>query len=202
MKKETAVKRASKVFARHKGILRTSEAMKLGIHPRVLYQMREQGLIQQLSRGLYRLKSKPPLKNPDFAQVAIKIPKAVICLISALAFHRLTTQIPHEVSIALKKDDHPPRLDYPPVRVFWFSNEAYAAGIEIHKTDGVSFRIYSAEKTIVDCFKFRNKIGLNIATEALRLFTERKKLRLDEIARFARICRVQNIIRPYLEAVL
>jgi predicted transcriptional regulator of viral defense system len=202
MKKEASINRARKIFVRHKGILRTSEAINQGIHPRVLYQMREQGLIQQMSRGLYRLKTETPLSNPDFAQVAIKIPKAVICLISALAFHRLTTEIPHEVSIALKKDDYPPKLEYPPVRVFWFSDQAYAAGIESLKTDGVSFRIYSAEKTIVDCFKFRNKIGLNVATEALRLYTERKKLRLNEIERFAKICRVQNVIRPYLEALL
>jgi len=196
------ITKASRIFREHGGILRTSEAIKLSIHPRVLYRMRSEGITEQLSRGLYRLKSMPPLNNPDIAQVAIKVPKGVICLISALAFHNITTQVPHEVYLALKKGDEPPRLSCPPLRIFWFSEETHQAGVEKHKTDGIIFRVYSAEKTIVDCFKYRNKIGLDVAIEALRLYKERKRLRLNDIDRYARLCRVQNVIRPYLEALV
>jgi predicted transcriptional regulator of viral defense system len=194
--------RAVQAFKQHRGLLRTSEAMKLGIHTRTLYQMRDKGIIVPLSRGLYRLKTLAPLSNPDFAQVAIKAPKAVICLVSALSFHSLTTQVPHEVYLALRKGDEPPRLDNPPVRIFWFSKISHHSGIETHETDGIEFRIYSAEKTVVDCFQYRNKIGLDTTIEALRLYRETKKLRINDITRFARICRVENVMRPYLEALL
>ena len=202
MKNESAIKRAIRILGRKNTIFRTCDALKIGIHPRVLYKMRYVGKIHQLSRGLYWLKGNSTLSNPDFVQVAIKIPKSVICLISALSFHGLTTQIPHEVSIALRKNDYYPKHEYPPVRVFWFSDKSFAAGIEIHTTDGVDFRIYSPEKTIADCFKYRNKIGIDVAIEALKLYKERKKVRLGDLLRFAQIDRVENIIQPYLAAVL
>ena len=201
-KRRSSIERAVRMFKQHGGILRTAEAMRSGIHPRDLHTMLQEGLIERLEWGLYRLESLGPLENPDLTQVSVKVPKAVICLISALSFHKLTTQVPHEVYIALKKGDERPRLKHPPIRPFWFTEPAYSAGIEIHKMDGVSVRIYSAEKTIADVFKFRNKLGLDVATEALRLYIRRKKTRIDNIERYATIDRVRNVIRPYLEALL
>lgn len=118
--------KAKALFRRHGGLLRTSEALRLGIHPRTLYAMRDEGVLEQLSRGLYRLAELPPLGAPDLVAVARKVPTAVICLISALAFHELTVQIPHTVYIALARGTEPPRLDYPPVRIFWFTGDAFA----------------------------------------------------------------------------
>lgn len=194
--------RPKAIFRKHGGVLRTSEAINAGIHPRMLYAMRDVGVVEKLSRGLYRLADMPPLGNPDLVSVALKVPKGVICLLSALAYHEITTQVPHEVYIAVSRDSRPPRVDYPPVRVFRFSGETFSSGIESERVDGISLRIYSPEKTIADCFKYRNKIGLDTAVEALRLYRERKRLKVDNLMRFASICRVEKVIRPYLEALV
>jgi len=179
-----------------------SEALQSGIHRRVLYSMLEAGLIEQLNRGLYRLTDLPPLGNPDLVSVALKVPSGVICLISALAYHEITTQIPHEVYVALERGMEAPKLDHPPLRIFWFSGQAFTLGIQTHKIDGIPVRIFSPEKTIADCFKYRNKIGLDTAIEALKLYREKKRFKDDDLMKFARACRVEKIIRPYLEALL
>jgi len=184
------------------GVLRTKDILAEGIHPRTLYEMRDMGILDQLSRGVYRLADKPALGNPDLVTVAMRVPDGVICLISALAFHEMTTQVPHEVYVALERDKCAPKLDYPPVRVFWFTASAFREGVEIHTIDGVPVRVYSAEKTLADCFKYRNKIGLDTAVEALRLYRQRKPLNVDAILRCARACRVEKVMRPYLESVL
>ena len=189
------------VFKKHGGILRTSEAIASGIHPDTLYSMRDSGLLEKISRGVYRLASEQPLNNPDLVTVAKRIPNGVICLTSALSFFDITTQIPHEVHLALPKGAEEPRLDFPPIRTFRFSRSSFSSGIENHRMDNVISRIYSPEKTIADCFKFRNKIGIDIAIEALRLNQERRKMKIDDIMHFASICRVANIIRPYMEAI-
>jgi predicted transcriptional regulator of viral defense system len=162
--------------------------------------MRDAGELEQLSRGVYRLAGLPPMSEPDLATVAKRIPGGVVCLISALAFHELTTHVPHEVHLALPRTARAPRLAYPPLRVFHFSPKAFAAGVESHKIDGVAVRVYSAEKTLADCFKFRNKIGQDVVLEALRSYRARRGARLQVVLDFARICRVEKIIRPYLEA--
>jgi predicted transcriptional regulator of viral defense system len=195
-------KKARNIFHRHGGVLRMSEALYAGIHRRMLYSMLETGVIEQLSRGLYRLADLPPLGNPDLVSVSLKIPNGVICLISALAYHEITTQVPHEVYVALDRGTETPRLNHPPLRVFWFSGESFTVGIEKHKIDSVPVRIYSPEKTIADCFKYRNKIGLDIAVEALKLYRERKRFRSDDLVKFSKACRVEKIMRPYLEALL
>src|SRR4030042_4111505 len=194
--------KARKIFRHHGGVLRMSEALKANIHRRMLYTMLEAGVIEKLGRGLYRLADLPPLGNPDLVSVSLKIPNGVICLISALAYHEIPTQVPHEVYVALERGTETPRLNHPPTRIFWFSGQAFAAGIETHSIDGVSVRIYSPGKTIADCFKYRNKIGLDIAIEALKLYRERKRFKADDLMKFARACRVEKIIRPYLEALL
>lgn len=164
--------------------------------------MRDAGVLERLSRGLYRIAELPPLGNPDLVAVALKVPTGVICLISALAFHELTTQIPHEVYMALPRGAESPRLDHPPVRVFWFTGEAFTEGVDTHKVDGVPVRIYGVEKTLADCFKYRNKIGLDIAVEALKRYVSSRRVKVDTLMAHARICRVEKVIRPYLQALL
>ncbi len=194
--------RAAVVFKKHGGILRTAQAIRAGIHPSTLYSMRDDGTLEIVSRGVYRLADSDPLGNPDLVTVATRIPLGVVCLISALSFHELTTQIPHEVHVALSRGAEEPRLDHPPIRTYRFSGEAFTEGIGIHKFDGVSVRIYKPEKTLADCFKFRNRIGLDTAVEAVRFYRERRSVKVDDLMRYASICRVKKIIRPYLEAIL
>ncbi len=200
--RKNAFGEAAFIFREHGGILRTMEAIRLGVHPRTLYAMRDVGALERLARGLYRLADLPPLGNPDLVVVALRVPDGVLCLLSALAVHGITTQIPHEVYVAIKRGGEPPRLEYPPVRVFWFTGRAFTEGVEVHNLDGVEVGVYGAAKTVADCFKYRNKIGLEVALEALKLYLREKRGRPDELVRFARVCRVDNVMRPYIEALL
>ena len=194
--------RAIAIFKKHGGILRTAQALRMGIHPSTLYAMRDFGSLEVVSRGVYRLADADPLGNPDLVTVATRVPNGVICLISALAFHEITTQIPHEIHVALQRGSQEPRLDHPPIKIYRFSGQAFTAGVEIHELDGVSVSIYSLEKTLADCFKFRNKIGLDTAVEAVRFYRERRGVNVDALMHFAKICRVEKVMRPYLEAIL
>jgi len=200
--RENALAQATDVFRRKGGTLRTMEAIGLGVHPRRIYAMRDAGVLEKLGRGVYRLADLPPLGNPDLVTVAVRVPGGVLCLISALSFHEITTQVPHEVSVALKRGAEPPRLEYPPLRVFWFTGMAFTDGIEVHEVDGVNIRVYGAAKTVADCFKYRNKLGIDTAVEALRLYLNGKRRGTDELNRFARVCRVEKVMRPYVEALL
>lgn len=190
------------LFIRNGGILRTNQALALGIHPRTLYQMRDSGVITSISRGLYRLIDLPDLGNPDFVAIAVKIPKGVVCLLSALAFHELTTQIPHFVYVALARGSELPRLSHPPIKILWFSANAFQEGIEEHRIDKVPVKIYSKEKTIADCFKYRNKLGLDTALHALRVYRKDRNFDVNKLLYFARVCRVERVMRGYLEAMV
>jgi predicted transcriptional regulator of viral defense system len=197
-----AIKSALRVFEKNK-VMRSAEIFEQGIQPRTLYQMRDDGLLIQEGRGLYRLVTDEIIwSDPDLAVVSLRIPKGVICLISALYFHQLTTQIPHEVYVALPKDSEKPRIQYPPTRFFWISPEPFKAGIEKHTIDNLEIKIYSAAKTIADCFKFRNKIGMDVALEALRDGLHNGRCTPSEIMHFALINRVARVILPYLEATM
>lgn len=193
--------KAIELFNKHGGIMRTNLAIKEGIHPETLYKMRDSGALDMISRGLYRIAENPPLGNPDLITVAARITGGVICLISALAFYELTTQIPHEVHVALQRGAKEPRLDFPPIRTYRFTGKSFSEGIEIHKIDGINVRIYSPEKTLADCFKFRNKIGLDTAVEAIRFYRQQKDVKINEIMHYASICRIRKVIQPYLEAL-
>jgi predicted transcriptional regulator of viral defense system len=196
-------RKARRIFARHGGMLRTGKAIRLGIHPRTLYKLRDRGDIQQVGRGLYRLSTAEPLSNPDLVPIAVRVPRGVICLISALAYHDLTTQVPHAIYLALPSHAQTPKTHGIPIRVFWFSEPSLGAGIDVVRIDNVPVRIYSVEKTIADCFKYRNKIGLDIAIEALRTYKRRKRRpNLQALTKFAQIDRVLRVMRPYLEAML
>ena len=198
----SAPQRLRALLRKHKGVLRMSQALREGVGRSTLYAMRDTGELERLGRGLYRLKSMPPLSHPDFVTVAAKIPRGVICLVSALAHHDLTTQVPHEVQIALERGSARPRLQYPPLRIFWFSAAAYRAGIEKVELDGVAVQIYSPEKTVVDCFKYRNKLGMDVVLEAIRLWRDKRAGHAKALIDHARTCRVEAVVRPYLEAVL
>ncbi|HEV3018714.1 MAG TPA: type IV toxin-antitoxin system AbiEi family antitoxin domain-containing protein [Burkholderiaceae bacterium] len=195
-------RKAEMAFKKHGGMLRTFRALALGIHPRVLYGLRDAGRLRQVSRGLYRLAELPELGNPDLAAVASRVPQGVICLISALAFHEITTQIPHQIDVAVPRGTKQPRLDFPPIRIFRFSSPMHQAGVEVHRMDGVEVRVYNAAKTIADCFRFRNRIGIDVAAEALRFFHSRKKAPMRELLEYARLCRVERVMKPYIEALL
>lgn len=194
--------KALETFRENGGMLRTGQALALGIHPRTLYEMRDKGILDRLDRGLYRLSSMPPLSDPDLVTVAQKIPDGVICLISALNFHDLTTQIPHTVSVAVKRGKEPPRLQHPPTKIFPFSGAAYTEGIEKHFVDSTLIQIYCAEKTIADCFKYRNKIGMDTVLEALAKYREGRDQHPRQLLAYAKICRVEKVMQPYLEATL
>ncbi|ORC36480.1 transcriptional regulator [Marispirochaeta aestuarii] len=195
-------KTPEEIFLQHGGQLRMSQAIKLGINRYTLYSLRDRGIIEQVSRGVYRLASLPDISNPDLVTVALRTPNAVICLVSALAYHNLTTQIPHSVFIALPHTVRAPRIDFPPISVHKFSDLAYKSGVEEHLIDGVLVNIYDKEKTLVDCFKFRNKLGLDIFLEALKLYTSQKNSNFTAIMHYAELCRVDRGIQPYLEALL
>lgn len=168
----TNMLRAIDTFREHEGVLRTKDAVASGVHYRTLYEMRDRGLLERISRGRYRLAELPPLSNPDLAVVALRVSRGVICLISALAFHELTKQVPHEVYIALRRGSETPRLDTPPIRVFKFSGQAFTEGIEDYRIDGITVH--------------RRSAGFDVS----------------ELMAFARICRVDKVMRPYVEAVL
>lgn len=195
-----AIKSALGVFEKNK-VMRSAQIFAQGIQPRTLYEMRDDGLLIQEGVGLYRLANEQIWSDPDLAIVSLRIPKGVICLISALYFHQVTTQIPHEVYVALPKDSEKPRIKYPPTRFFWISPEPFKAGIEKHTIDHVDIKVYSVAKTIADCFKFRNKIGMDVALEALREGLRQKHCTPEQILRFARVNRVERIMLPYLEAL-
>ncbi len=198
----TRFDRAAEIFGKHGGVLRAGQGIRAGIHPGTLYAMRDSGLLETVSRGVYRLADGSPMGSPNLVTVATRIPGGVVCLISALSFHELTTQIPHEVHVALASGAEEPRLDHPPIRTYRFTGQSFTEGVETHELDGVTVRIYSPEKTLADCFKFRNRIGIDTAVEAVRSYRERGSIRVDGLIHYASICRVKRVIQPYLEAIL
>ncbi len=202
-KKKTtkAERKALDIFKACGGILRSSDAIRRGIHPRTLYALKNTGLLEQMQKGLYCIPGLPGHTQPDLITVAKKVPRGVICLISALFFHNLTTQIPHFVYMAVPQGYKPPKIDYPPTHFHWFSNSTFEQGIETHELEGVTIHCYSKEKTLVDCFKFRNKVGINVAIEALKKYWKQGRPRLDLIMRFAKAGRIEKIITPYIEAI-
>jgi len=196
------IQKAISVFKDREGLLRTSEALSAGIHPRTLYKLRDEGYITKLDRGLYKLSDDLPLSNPDVSIVAARVPNAKICLLSALDFHEMTKEIPHKVHIAIARTQRDPKIVYPPIEVYRFSNESFTEGVEEHEIDGQTIHVYNPAKTIADCFKFRNKIGKEIALEALQSGLDQKNIDVKEILKYAKICRVETIIKPYLEATI
>jgi predicted transcriptional regulator of viral defense system len=167
----------------------------------VLSRLTAAGQLEKIGPGLYRLPGQSGSEHEGLITVATKVPQAVFCLFTALQFHELTTQLPRQVWIAMPHGSHAPRLAYPPLKMVQFTGEAYTAGVEEVERDGVKLRVYGVAKTVADCFKRRNKVGLDVALEALKDARVRKVASADDIWHFAKICRVTNVMRPYLESI-
>jgi len=183
------------------GTLRTRDLMALGVHTDVLYALRQEGRIIELGRGLYRLTDAGEAEHPDLALIAARAPTAAVCLISALSYHGITTQIPSAVSLAVPRGSYHRIKMSIPVTVYRFDPKTFLEGLETHRIGGMPLKIYSVARTVVDCFKFRNKVGLDIALEALRLARQRKKLQNRELLHYARLLRVEKPMTPYLQAI-
>jgi predicted transcriptional regulator of viral defense system len=192
---------AEATFSAHAGIMRTAEALAAGIHRRTLYGMRDEGLIEQLSRGVFHLASSPLPSQPDIVAVAERVPAGVICLVSALDFHGVTTQIPGAVDIALPAGVKAPRVSYPPLHVYHMSGAAMSEGVEEHILGRTTVRVFGLAKTIADCFKFRNTVGVNVAVEALQEAVRSRRVSVSEVVHYARLVRVARVMRPYLESL-
>lgn len=196
------VESASKLLQKHGPLVRFSEAIALGIHRDTLRAMREQGALEQVSRGLYRLSAAREIEQPDLVVVSTRVPGAVVCLVSALSLHELTTQIPHAVDIALEQGRKRPRLEYPPIRTHWWSHAALTEGVETRNVGGVEVLVTSPERSVADAFRYRNQLGLDLAVEALRSWKERRGSRPEKLLTAAKTVRVERVIRPYLQALL
>lgn len=186
---------------RRTGTARSYELVSTGATRSELSRMVAAEQLVRVARGLYTLPDFQGGEHSALASVAKRAPNVVFCLLTALRIHDLTTQAPFEVWIAIGNKAHPPRLDYPPLRTMRFSDSALAAGVETRKIDGLTVRVTSVAKTVADCFKFRNKIGLDVALEALREARRAKKVSAEDLWRYAKVNRVTNVMRPYLEAV-
>jgi len=183
-------------------VLRPRDLRAAGIPVSALYRLHDRGLLMRVSRGLYIDEKASVTENHTLVEAAKAVPHGVVCLLSALRFHDLTTQGPFELWMAIAERARRPRGAHPPLRILRFSGPALTEGIETHVIEGASVRVYSPAKTVADCFKYRNKIGLDVAIEALRDCRRQHKCTEDELWRFARICRVDRVMRPYLEATL
>src|ERR1700674_4287422 len=192
---------AIQAFRDNGGTLRTRDLITLGVHTDALYALRDSGKILELGRGLYRLAEADEAEHPDLAVVAARAPNAAVCLISALSYHGITTQIPSSIHLAVPRGSyHYIKLSMP-VTLYRFNPKTFNEGLETHHIGGMPLRIYSAARTVVDCFKFRNKLGLDIPLEALRLARQRKRVQDRDLLHYARLLRVENPMSPYLQAI-
>lgn len=188
-------------LVRSQGLIRPRDLLSLGI-PRIsLTRAVRRGQLERLGRGLYGLPGREVSAHGALAEVARRVPRGVVCLLSALRFHGLTSQAPFEVWLAIENKAMAPKFDYPPLRIVRFSGAALTEGVEEHVVDGVTVRVTGVAKTVADCFKYRNKIGLDVALEALREAWREKRMSSDDLWRYAKVCRVANVMRPYLDSL-
>jgi predicted transcriptional regulator of viral defense system len=189
------------VLIRSAGVFRARDLEQEGFSRKQLSRLHARGLVEQVGRGLYRVPDAEISENQTLVEAAKRVPHGVICLLSALRFHEMTTQNPFEVWLAIGRKDRQPKVDHPPLRTVRFSGAALTEGIEEHFLQGVPVRVYNPAKTVADCFKYRNKIGLDVAIEALRACVEKRLAGFDDLWKHTTICRVSNVMRPYLESV-
>ncbi|MCX4030333.1 type IV toxin-antitoxin system AbiEi family antitoxin domain-containing protein [Spartinivicinus marinus] len=200
MKTETHFQQVLKLVGSH-GLIRSHDLDAVNVPRVTLTRMVRRGLLVRVDRGLYSIPDRSVSEHTSLAEVSRKNPQALVCLLSALQFHGLTTQAPFEVWIAIPNKAHAPAIEYPPLRVVRFSGKSLIEGVEDHLVEGVTVHITCVAKTVADCFKFRNKIGLDVALEALNESWQNRRVQIDELWRYASICRVTNVIRPYLESL-
>ena len=189
-------------LARQMGLIRPRDVEAAGVHPEYLLRLYRNGDLTRVGRGLYALPDGQTCEFLSLAEVAKRVPNTVIYLISALEFHNLTTQITPSVWIAIENKKWEPVFDYPPLIIVRLSGDAFSFGVEEHEIDRITVKVYSPAKTVADCFKFRNKVGLDVALEALRETWRSRKATMDELWETAKVCRVANVMRPYLEAII
>lgn len=201
MAKRTQRERAI-ALARSYGILTSREVSRRGIHSQVLTRLVAEGVLERVGHGRYRLPEMPRTEHHGLVLAATAVPQGVICLLSALAFHGIGTEVPSKVWIAIDRRARAPTIEWPPVRIVRFGGKALTSGVEVHEIEGVQVRVFSPAKTVADLFKYRNKIGLDVALESLREVWQSKRATVDEITRHARVCRVERVMRPYLEATV
>lgn len=187
---------------KERGVIRPRDLDEYGIPRRYLSRLCERGIIIRSSRGIYVAADSDLSEMQTVVEVSKRIPKGVVCLLSALSIHALTTQAPYEVWVAIDRKDWLPHINDLPIRIVRFSGDALASGVERRVIDGVTVPVYNPAKTIADCFKYRNKIGLDVAIEALKEGWRAKKITMNDIQKYAKICRVQNVMRPYLESLI
>jgi len=183
------------------GVLRSRDLARYGIAREYLRLAEKQGLITRVSRGIYVAKEAPVTENHSLVEASKRVPHGVICLLSALRFHELTTQSPSEVWMAIGERARSPKLDNPQLRIVRFSTQTLGFGVVTHSVEGLTLPVFNPAKTVADCFKFRHKIGMDIALEALRECYRQKKASMDEFWEAAKVCRVANVMKPYLESL-
>ncbi len=186
-------------LAKKLGILRPKDVLKYGITKMHLWRLQEEGVLERPARGLYVLSGTDFGANEYLIQACKRVPKGVICLLSALRFHEITTQSPFALWMAIPNKARTPRIEDLPLRFVRFSGKAFDKGIETHFVKGASMKVYCIAKTVADCFKYRNKLGLDVAIEALQECWRAKKCSIDELWKYAKICRISNIMKPYME---
>ena len=184
-----------------RGVARSRDLERIGLSRTQIRRLRERGLIERVGRGLYRDPGAEPSELADLAEAARRVPDGVVCLLSALRFHRLTTQNPFEVWLAIGRKAWRPQVERTPLRLVYLSGASFEEGVDIHDVEGVPVRVFCAAKTVADCFKFRHKIGTDVAVEALRAFREARPKELDDVWRYAQVDRVGRVIAPYLQAL-
>lgn len=197
---QTQEEKLLKYIIKH-GIVRPREIWSKGWARSYLQRLESKGLIKRIGRGLYTADEASMNERRGMAEVCKKVPDAVVCLLSALQFHNLTTQLPFEIWVAVDVKARKPAMDFPPVHVVRFSGKALAEGIDTHVVEGVKVRVYNIPKTIADCFKYRNKIGIDVAIEALKECKQRELATFDELWQYASVCRVTKVMQPYLQAI-
>jgi predicted transcriptional regulator of viral defense system len=188
-------------MARRGGSVTASEAARAGIHSQQLSRLVREGRLERVARGQYRIPGQPVTEHHGLAMAARSVPRGVVCLLSALGFHGIGSQLPFEVWMAIDRRSRAPAVHNPPLRLVRFSGASLSAGVETHRIEGKAIKVYSVPKTLADLFKYRNKVGLEVALEALREAWRERRFTMDEIDRYAKICRVERVMRPYLEAL-
>lgn len=188
-------------LVREAGVVRSRDLRERGIHQEYLRRLENQGLLVRSGRGIYTFSDSDLTENQSLAEACMRVPHGIVCLLSALRFHELTTQAPFEVWLAIDSKARTPKEDIVPLRIVYMSGMALSAGIEEYQVEGVPVRVYNPAKTVADCFKYRNKIGLDVALEALRECWRERRSTMDELWHYAKICRVNNVMRPYLESL-
>lgn len=189
-------------LARRRGVLTAGDAVRASIHSQQLTRLVEAGVLERLSRGQYRLVQHPITEHHGLVMTARAVPGGVICLLSALGFHGIGTQLPPEVWVAVARGTRTPAVDQPPLRIVRFSGDAFTEGVERHRVEGTTVRVYGVAKTLADLFKYRNKVGIDVAVEALREAWRERRFSMAALDRAARACRVERVMRPYVEAIV